>query len=115
MSSAITFSCTVNQKSLRRAERIAAESNTSVNERFNLELRRLVETYETAERPGNQNFKTLLRFSQKRITAKQAMTLLGMASDEELFLLMAQARLPMPRSSRNETRRMVDALRQLVK
>ncbi|MBV6389876.1 MAG: hypothetical protein JNIBNLAF_01527 [Nitrosomonas europaea] len=76
---------------------IAAKSDTSINALFNAELRHLVETFEAAEAGGNQNFKTLLDFSLGRITDHQALVALGIDSQEDLFLLMAQAHLPMPR------------------
>jgi hypothetical protein len=39
---------------------------------------------------------------------------LGIDGEEDLFLLMVQAHLPMPRLPAAETRRMVDALQQLA-
>lgn len=42
------------------------------------------------------------------------MAALGIDGDEDLFLLMAQARLPMPRLPAAETAAMVPALHRLV-
>jgi hypothetical protein len=46
--------------------------------------------------PENQNFKTLLDFSLGRMDDHHAMAALGIDSQEDLFLLMAQAHLPAP-------------------
>ncbi len=46
---------------------------------------------------GDQNFHTLLDFSLGRVDDRKTMGALGIDSDEDLFLLMAQAHLPMPR------------------
>ncbi|MFX8102525.1 hypothetical protein ABTK91_19395, partial [Acinetobacter baumannii] len=72
-----------------------------------------VETFEAAEATGNQNFRTLLEFSIGRRNATETMSALGIDSDEDLFLLMAQARLPMPRLPDAETGRMADELNEL--
>ena len=57
---------------------------------------------------------TLLEFSLGRIDDQAAMTALGIDSDEDIFLLMAQAHLPMPRLPTATTQRMVDALNALT-
>ena len=75
----------------KRAKVIAAKSDTSVNALFNAELRYLGETYEAAQANANHNFSTLLDFSLGRITDLTALAHLGLDSDEDLFLLMAQA------------------------
>ena len=99
---------------LKRAEIIAAKSETSVNALFNAELRYLVETFEAAEKNGNQNFRILLDFSLGRIDGSAAKDALGIDSEEDLFLLMAQARVPMPRLPEARTRRMVETLNALA-
>jgi hypothetical protein len=114
MLATVNFTGAVDRDLLKRAKVIAAKSETSINALFNAELRHLVETFEAAERNGNQNFKTLLDFSLGRITDQEVFIALGMnESAEDLFLLMAQAHLPMPRLSNNETESMVDSLRSL--
>lgn len=110
MAETVNFTGAVDRDLLRRAKILAAKSDTSVNALFNAELRYLVETFEAAEAGGNQNFRTLLDFSLGRIDDRQAMLALGIDSDEDLFLLMAQAHLPMPRLPDADTRRMVDDL-----
>ncbi len=60
-------------------------------------MRYLVETFEAAEAANNQNYRTLLDFSLGRIDDRATMAALGIDSEEDLFLLMAQAHLPMPR------------------
>ena len=77
---------------------------------FNAELRHLVETYEAAQATGNQNFATLLDFSLGRIDDLTALDRLELSSEEDLFLLMAQAHLPMPRLSERATRAMAKGL-----
>lgn len=113
MAETVNFTGAVDRDLLERAKILAAKSDTSVNALFNAELRYLVETFEAAETSGNQNFRTLLDFSFGRIDDRQAMRGLGIDSDEDLFLLMAQAHLPMPRLPESNTRRMVDDLNAL--
>ncbi|CAG4897031.1 hypothetical protein [Paraburkholderia gardini] len=113
MAETVNFTGAVDRDLLRRAKILAAKSDTSVNALFNAELRYLVETFEAAEAGGNQNFRTLLDFSLGRIDDRQAMQALGIDSDEDLFLLMAQAHLPMPRLPEASTRSMLDDLNAL--
>jgi hypothetical protein len=115
MTETVNFTGAVDRDLLKRAKVLAAKSDTSVNALFNAELRYLVETFETAEASDNQNFRTLLDFSLGRIDANLAMNALGIDSEEDLFLLMAQAHLPMPRLPEPQTRRMVDELNALIK
>ena len=113
MANTVNFTGTVDRELLKRAKVIAAKSDTSINALFNAELRHLVETFEAAEAAGNNNFKTLLDFSLGRINDHHAMAALGIESDEDLFLLMAQAHLPMPRLPESTTRAMIDSLHAL--
>jgi hypothetical protein len=110
MADTVNFTGSVDRDLLRRAKVIAAKSDTSVNALFNAELRHLVETYEAAQTTGNQNFASLLDFSLGRITDLMVLERLGLAGEEDLFLLMAQAHLPMPRLSEAATRSMVKGL-----
>lgn len=114
MSSSVNFTSSVDRDLLRRAKVVAAKSDTSVNALFNAELRYLVETFEAAEASGNQNFRVLLDFSLGRIDGRRAMDTLGIDSDEDLFLLMAQTHLPMPRLPEQATQAMVDRLASLA-
>ena len=114
MTETVNFTGAVDRELLKRAKIIAAKSDTSVNALFNAELRHLVETFEAAEASGNQNFRTLLDFSLGRADDKAAMLTLGIESQEDLFLLMAQAHLPMPRLQQTKTHAMVDSLRELA-
>ena len=110
MANTVNFTGAVDRDLLKRAKVIAAKSDTSVNALFNAELRHLVETYEAAQASGNQNFATLLDFSLGRSDDLTTLNRLGLDSDEDLFLLMAQAHLPMPRLSETATRAMVEGL-----
>ena len=110
MATTVNFTGSVDRDLLKRVKVIAAKSDTSINALFNAELRYLVETFEAAERSGNQNFKTLLDFSLGRIDDSQSLAALGIDSQEDLFLLMAQAHLPMPRLAETDTQNMVDSL-----
>ncbi|MCX4177440.1 MULTISPECIES: hypothetical protein [Paraburkholderia] len=101
MAETVNFTGAVDRDLLKRAKILAARSDTSVNALFNTELRYLVETFEAAEASGNQNLRTLLDFSLGRIDDNQAMEALGIDSDEDLLLLMAQAHLPMPHTYLN--------------
>ncbi len=107
MADTVNFTGAVDRELLKRAKIMAAKSDTSVNALFNAELRHLVETFEAAEISGNQNFKTLLDFSLGRVDDKDAMAALGIDSQEDLFLLMAQAHLPMPRLSQASTQSII--------
>ncbi len=107
------FTGAVDRDLLKRAKILAAKADTSVNALFNAELRYLVETFEAAEASGNQNFRSLLDFSLGRINDLEVKDQLGIDSDEDLFLLMAQAHLPMPRLPTAATQAMVDSLRAL--
>ncbi|WPL15292.1 hypothetical protein Thiowin_00179 [Thiorhodovibrio winogradskyi] len=111
----VNFTGVVDRDLLQRAEVIAAKAETSVNAMFNVELRYLVETFEASEALGNQNYRTLLDFSLGRIDDLKAMRVLGIDTEEDLFLLMAQARLPMPRLSDAATKAMVAELNALSK
>ncbi len=113
MSATVNFTGSVDRDLLRRAKVIAAKSDTSVNALFNAELRYLVETFEAAETSGNQNFRTLLDFSLGRIDDLSAMDALGIDDDEDLFLLMVQAHLPMPRLPEKQTNAMLETLHSL--
>lgn len=110
----VNFTAAIDRDLLKRAKVLAAKADTSVNALFNAELRYLVETFEAAEAAGNQNFCILLDFSLGRRDDRETMAALGIDSDEDLFLLMAQAHLPMPRLPDSVTRGMVDALNALA-
>jgi len=110
----VNFTGAVDRDLLKRAKIIAAKSDTSVNALFNAELRYLVETFEAAEAGHNQNFRTLLDFSLGRLDDLATMSTLGIDSEEDLFLLMAQAHLPMPRLPEARTRQMTDSLNALA-
>jgi hypothetical protein len=113
MATTVNFTGAVDRDLLKRAKIIAAKSETSINAMFNAELRYLVETFEAAESNGNQNFKTLLDFSLGRLSDAEALAALGIDSQEDLFLLMAQAHLPMPRIADADTQDMVNSLHAL--
>lgn len=112
--STVNFTGAVDRDLLKRAKIIAAKTDTSVNALFNAELRYLVETFEAAEASSNQNYRTLIEFSLGRIDDRAAMASLGIDSEEDLFLLMAQAHLPMPRLPDAATQGMVDELNALT-
>lgn len=113
MANTVNFTGSVDRDLLKRAKVLAAKSDTSINALFNAELRFLVETFESAEAGGNQNFRTLVDFSLGRMGASESMRALGIESEEDLFLLMAQARLPMPRLPDAQTDAMVEQLKAL--
>ena len=110
----VNFTGAVDRDLLKRAKIIAAKSDTSVNALFNAELRYLVETFEAAEASGNHNFRVLLDFSLGRLDDLAAMARLGIDTEEDLFLLMAQAHLPMPRLAEAITRQMAESLNALA-
>ena len=69
---------------------------------------------EAGEASGNQNSRALLDFSLGRADEATTMHALGTDSAEDMFLLMAQAHLPMPRLPEAASRAMVDSLHALV-
>lgn len=113
MSGKVNFTGSVDRDLLKRAKVIAARSDTSINALFNAQLRYLVETFESADAGRNANYATLLAFSLGRLDADATLRALGLDSEEDLFLLMAQAHLPMPRLPEAETAGMVEALHDL--
>jgi hypothetical protein len=115
MAQTVNFTGSVDRDLLKRAKILAAKSDTSINALFNAELRYLVETFEAAEAGANQNYRTLLDFSLGRINDTDAMAALAIDGEEDLFLLMAQAHLPMPRLPDANILRMVDDLNALRK
>jgi len=114
MSTNVNFTASVDRDLLKRAKVVAAKTETSVNALFSSELRYLVETFEASEVAGNRNFRTLLYFSLGRIDDLTTMESLGLEHEEDLFLMMAQAHLPMPRLSDSMTQGMVDELNSLI-
>ena len=106
----VNFTGVVDKDLLRRAKTIAAQTDTSVNALFNAELRYLVETFEAGQSQGNHNYQALLLFSLGKQDHDQTMDALGLDAEEDLFLLMAQARLPMPRLPDAATQAMVQEL-----
>ena len=74
----------------------------------------LVETCELAERHGNRNAALLLGFALGRSSHLEVMALPHLEHEEDLFLLMAQAHLPLPRLADQATEAMVSDLQQLV-
>lgn len=110
----VNFTGAVDRELLKRAKIVAAKTETSINALFNAELRYLVETFEAAETAGNQNYRSLLDFSLGRSDDLTVMAALGIDSEEDLYLLMAQAHLPMPRLSSRDTQEMVDTLNALA-
>jgi hypothetical protein len=93
----VNFTGAVDRALLRRAKVIAAQNDTSIN----------------ALSSGNQNYPNLLAFSLGQRDAQSTMDKLGIDSFEDLFLLMAQAHLPMPRLADAATDAMVQALQAL--
>ena len=114
MSTTVNFTGAVDRDLLKRAKVIAAKSDTSVNALFNAQLRYLVETFESADVGRNANYATLLAFSLGQVNDTAAMRALSLDSDEDLFLLMVQAHLPMPRLPEAQTTEMVRSLHQLT-
>ena len=112
-SNTVNFTGSVDRDLLKRAKIVAAKNDTSINALFNAELRYLVETFDGAENSGNQNYKSLIAFSLGQASAAQTLQRLGTDSAEDLFLLMAQAHLPMPRLPEAATQAMVQALHEL--
>jgi hypothetical protein len=110
----VNFTGSVDRDLLKRAKIVAAQSDTSVNALFNAQLRYLVETFERAGEQKNANYATLLAFSLGKLDYPDALEALGLDCEEDLFLLMAQAHLPMPRLPQAQTERMKKALHELL-
>jgi hypothetical protein len=97
-----------------RARVLAAQHDTSISALLNVELRYLVDTYEKAEPLGNSTAAALLAFALGHLSDDQVMEQLQLEHEEDLFLLMAQAHLPMPRLIDQATQAMVVELEQLA-
>ncbi|GHU18468.1 hypothetical protein FACS189475_04000 [Betaproteobacteria bacterium] len=63
----VNFTGSVDRDLLKRAKIVAAQNDTSVNALFNVQLRYLVETFESADARQNSNYATLLAFSLGRL------------------------------------------------
>ena len=109
----VNFTASVDRDLLRRVKVLAAMNDTSVSALLNGELRYLVETCEQAERLGNSNAAVLLAFSLGRLSDEEAMAQLHLEHEEDLFLLMAQAHLPMAHLPEQATAAMVAQLEAL--
>jgi hypothetical protein len=109
MARTVNFTGAVDPVLLPRAKVVAAKAQTSIN----AELRCLVETFEAGEASGNQDFRALFAFSPGRSDEPSTLRALGIDSAEDLFLLMVQAHLPMPRRPDAITRTRGDSLRDL--
>jgi hypothetical protein len=103
----------VDRALLRRAKVIAAQNDTSISALFNAQLRYMEETFDATQASSNQNYPNLLAFALGQRDAQATMDKLGIDSFEDLFLLMAQAHLPMPRLADAATDEMVKALHAL--
>ena len=110
MNKPVNFTGSVDKDLLRRAKVVAAKLDTSVNALFRAELTWLVEAFEAGETNANANYRSLLEFALGRVDAPTVMDALGIDAEEDLFLLMARARLPMPRLPEERTEAMVEAL-----
>lgn len=110
----VNFTASVDRDLLRRAKVLAARHDTSISALLNAELRFLVETCELADRHDNRNAALLLGFALGRISDRDAMDQLNLDHEEDLFLLMAKAHLPIPRLSDQATETMVNDLQQLL-
>lgn len=109
----VNFTASVDRDLLRRAKVLAALHDTSISALLNAELRYLVDTFEQAERLGNSTATALLAFALGRLSDAQVMDQLQLEHEEDLFLLMAQAHLPLPRLPDPATEAMVQELEQL--
>ena len=110
----VNFTASVDRDLLRRAKVLAAQHDTSISALLNAELRYLVETCELAERHGNRNAALLLGSALGCISDLDVIEQLHLEHEEDLFLLMAQAHLPLPRLADQATEAMVSDLQQLV-
>lgn len=110
----VNFTAAVDRDLLRRAKVLAAQHDTSISALLNAELRYLVDTVEKAEQLGNSTAAALLAFALGRINDDQVMEQLQLDHEEDLFLLMAHAHLPMPRLPDQATEAMVMDLEQLA-
>jgi len=106
----VNFTGSIDPDLLRRAKIVAAKLDTSVNALFRAEMGYLVDTFEAAEARGNRNYAVLVEFAIGGVDSAEAMETLGIDAEEDLFLLMAQARLPMPRLSDDRTEAMIEEL-----
>lgn len=110
----ITF--TLDSDLLRRAKVAAAQTDTSLNAVVRALLAGFVDSVGADDRalPETGNYRKLLNFSLGRITFRRVMSELNIDSDEQLFLLMCGAGLPMPTLSDEETSKMSETLEKVL-
>lgn len=94
--SAVNFTRSVDRDPFRRAKVVAAQNDTSANALFKLQLCYLVETFEGGGARKNVNYAALPAFSLGKFDDLAAIDSLRLDGEEDLFLLMTQAHLPMP-------------------
>ena len=109
----VTLKASIDRGLLRRANILATKTETSVNALLNKELLHLISTFEAAESSSHQNVISLLDVSLGRLNDLEVKDHLGIDSDEDLFLLMAQAHLPMPRLSSDKAQDVAESLNAL--
>lgn len=89
----VTFA--IDDELLRQSKMAALQMDTSLNAVVRILLDGFVKSVGTpADKTGN--YRKLLDFSLGRIPYRQLMSILNIDSDEDLFLMMCGAGLPMP-------------------
>jgi hypothetical protein len=114
MTAAINLAEIVDAELLQRALDVAAKAGTSLEALLHIELSNLVQTFELADACGNYNYRALLDFALGRIDDAAAMRQLALVDLEELYLLMMQARLPLPKLDAERTMQMAESLKALM-
>lgn len=108
----ITFS--IDDALLRKSKSTAAKTGVSLNAVVRTLLKGFAEN--AGESNGmSGNYLKLLDFSLGRVSYRTLMKELAVEGDEQLFLLMARAGLPMPSLSEEETKAMADKFGEVLK
>lgn len=110
----ITF--TLDADLLRRAKIAAAQTDSSLNAIVRVLLAGFVDAVgvDSPGLPDTGNYRKLLDFSLGKITFRRAMSDLNIDSDEQLFLMMCGAGLPMPALPDEEIAKMSENLERVL-
>lgn len=101
----VTFA--IDDDLLRKSKVAAAQMDTSLNAIVRTLLAGFIESVgEKDQQP--ENYRKLLNFSLGKVTYRALMRDLSIDSDEDLFLMMCGAGLPMPSLPEEETQKMVN-------
>lgn len=102
----VTFA--IDDDLLRKSKVAAAQMDTSLNAVVRTLLAGFVASVGEKNQQQPENYRKLLNFSLGKVTYRSLIRELNIDSDEDLFLMMCGAGLPMPSLSEEETQKMLE-------